>query len=77
MGGARLYVNEYPEFPVSVDVAIDPRYRRRGYATRLYEALESAGIDIELGSDASMKMGTMTRLGYAFMVGRRAKRGSR
>lgn len=73
-GGARVYVEHVPELLVSIDVAVDPRYRRRGYATRLYEALEAAGVDVEAGSDASIRYRTMTRLGYAFMVGRRAKK---
>lgn len=74
VGGARVHVEHVPEPLVSIDVAIDPRYRRRGYATRLYEALEAAGLPVEQGSHASMRYGTMTRLGYAFMVGRRAKK---
>ena len=72
-GGARVYVDDDPEFPPSLDVGIDPRYRRRGYASRIYEAIRAAGIDTEAGSDASLLFGTMTRLGYAFMVGRRSK----
>lgn len=77
VGGARVHVVDVPDLLVSIDVAIDPRYRRRGYATRLYQALEAAGIDVEAGSDSSMRYGTMTRLGYAFMVGRRAKKARR
>jgi GNAT superfamily N-acetyltransferase len=70
-GGAIVYPNEGNGLPPSIDVAIDPRYRRRGYATKLYEAIAAAGIDVEAGSDGSMRFGTMTRMGYAFMVGRR------
>jgi GNAT superfamily N-acetyltransferase len=77
VGGARVHVNDNPEFPVSIDVAIDPRHRRKGYATRLYEALNEAGVDVELGSDTSMKFRTMTKMGYAFMVGRRTKKAQR
>jgi len=62
-----------PGHPVSLDVAIDPWHRRQGYATQLYQALAAAGIDEEAGSDASLRRGTMTYLGYAFMVGRRRK----
>jgi GNAT superfamily N-acetyltransferase len=74
VGGARVHVEALPEPLVSIDVAIAPRHRRRGYATRLYEALVAAGIDVEAGSDTSLRYGTMTKLGYAFMVGRRAKK---
>lgn len=76
-GGAVVYPNEGRSLPPSIDVAIDPRYRRRGYATKLYEVIAAAGIDVEAGSDGSMRFGTMTRLGYAFMLGRRrARRGA-
>jgi GNAT superfamily N-acetyltransferase len=75
-GGAIVHANEGNGLPVSIDVAIDPRYRRRGFATRLYEAVAQAGIDVESGSDASIRFGTMTRMGYAFMVGRRQKAAS-
>jgi GNAT superfamily N-acetyltransferase len=72
-GGVVVHANDGDGLPPSIDVAIDPRYRRRGYATRVYEAIRAAGIDVEAGSDASMRFGTMTKLGYAFMVGRRRK----
>ncbi len=57
----------------TVDVAVHPRHRRRGYATQLYEEIARAGINIEACSNASLHLGTMTALGCAFMVGRRRK----
>jgi GNAT superfamily N-acetyltransferase len=74
VGGARVFLLDASGEAVSPDVAIDPRYRRKGYATRLYEAIAAAGVDIERGSDSSLRFGSMTRMGYAFMVGRRSKR---
>ena len=70
VGGARV-VALGPGRPHSIDVAVDPRKRRKGHATQLYRALTVAGIDVERSSDTSMRYGTMTALGYAFMVGRR------
>jgi GNAT superfamily N-acetyltransferase len=73
--GRRVYANDTPEYPVCPDVAVDLRYRRRGYATRLYEAMEEAGLDIETGSDTSLRFGTMTRMGYAFYGGAQIEEG--
>jgi GNAT superfamily N-acetyltransferase len=64
-----------PDDPPVLDVEVDTAYRRRGYATMLYEAMEAAGVDVEAGSDASLREGLITPLGYAFQIGRRRKRG--
>ena len=63
-----------PGHPVSLDVAMDPRRQGEGWATRLYAAIESSGIDVEAGSSASLAHGTMTPDGYRFMIARRLKR---
>jgi GNAT superfamily N-acetyltransferase len=59
--------------PPALDIEISPEHRRKGHATRLYAAISAAGIDVEEGSDASLREGLMTPLGYAFQVGRRSK----
>jgi len=50
--------------------------RRRGWASKLYQYAHSVGIEVESGSDLSLSSGDMTRDGYDFMIGRRAKRSS-
>ena len=70
VGGARVVRGP----PPAIDVEIAPRYRRRGYATALYQALNAAGFDTEGASDRAVATGMMTPLGYAFMAGRRRKR---
>ena len=69
VGGAKAID---PDPPV-LDVEIDPRHRRKGHATALYEAIKAAGIDVETGSDGSLRDRLLTPLGYAFQAGRRAK----
>ena len=59
--------------PVSVDVGIDPRRQRQGFATALYAALEDAGLDMEAASAASLAHRFMTPLGYLFMRSRRLR----
>lgn len=56
---------------VALDVEIAAQHRRQGHATRLYQAIQEAGIDVEAASDTSLREGLMTPLGYAFQVGRR------
>ena len=70
VGGARVFRGP----PPTIDVEIAPRYRRRGYATVLYQALDAAGFDTEGASDRAVATGMMTPLGYAFMAGRGRKR---
>ncbi len=57
----------------AIDVAVEPRHRRYGFGSQLYAAIQAAGIDVEACSNASLHLGTMTELGYAFQVGRRRK----
>jgi GNAT superfamily N-acetyltransferase len=59
---------------IALDIEIAPHHRRQGHATRLYEAIAAAGIDVEAASDYSLEHNLMTPLGYAFQVGRRRKR---
>jgi GNAT superfamily N-acetyltransferase len=61
------------DHPPALDVAVDEHHRRLGYATALYEALSSSGIDVEAASAASLAHRSMTLAGYMFMVGRRSK----
>lgn len=72
IGGAKADVID--EDLVALDVEVVPEHRRRGHATRLYLAIQDAGIDVEAASDTSLREGFMTPLGYAFQVGRRRKR---
>lgn len=72
IGGAKADVID--EDLVALDVEIVREHRRRGHATRLYLAIQEAGIDVEAASDTSLSEGFMTPLGYAFQVGRRRKR---
>lgn len=65
-----------PDHPVSIDVAVDPARQGEGWATRLYEALEERGFDMEAGSAASLAHRSMTPDGYRFMRARREKRSS-
>ena len=69
VGGAKAIDHD----PPVLDVEIHPRHRRKGHATALYEAMKAAGIDVEAGSDASLRDRLLTPLGYAFQDGRRAK----
>lgn len=62
-----------PGHPVSIDVAIDPRRRRQGWASALYAELGRRGIDMEAGSVQSLAHGTMSVDGYRFMLARRLK----
>jgi GNAT superfamily N-acetyltransferase len=71
VGGVRA--NEIPGYPWVLDVAVDRQYRRHGFATELYRALAAAGIDVEASSNAALRHGTMTALGYGFMIGRRRR----
>jgi len=72
VGGAMVgYMG--PNHPVSIDVAVDPRRQGEGWASRLYEALELSGFDMEAGSAASLAHTTMTPDGYLFMRARRMK----
>lgn len=72
MGG--VPVGDGPDHPPALDVAIDERHRRQGHATALYDALSSAGIDVEAASAASRAHRAMTVEGNLSMVGRRRKR---
>ncbi len=71
IGGAKAVAVDDSMIALDVEVAVE--HRRRGHATRLYEAIAAAGIDVEAGSDTSLEFGRMTPLGYAFCVGRRRK----
>ena len=73
VGGAKVG-NIGPDHPVSLDVAVDPGRQGEGWASRLYVALEAAGIDMEAGSEASLAHVTMTPDGYRFMRARRLKK---
>ena len=72
IGGAKAEVID--DDLVALDVEVLPEHRRRGHATRLYLAIQEAGVDVEAASDTSLSEGFMTPLGYAFQVGRRRKR---
>lgn len=72
VGGARVFAGP----PAAIDIEIAPGYRRKGYATALYEALAAAGFNTEAASDHALGAGLMTPFGYAFMIGRRRKRAS-
>jgi GNAT superfamily N-acetyltransferase len=67
VGGARVFWGSLP----AIDIEIAPKFRRKGYATVLYEALSAAGFDTEVASDHALATGMLTPLGYAFMIGRR------
>ena len=72
VGGAKVgWVGD--DHPVALDVAVDPARQGEGWASRLYTALEEAGIDVEAGADASLAHRLMTRDGYAFMRARRLR----
>jgi GNAT superfamily N-acetyltransferase len=45
---------------IAVDVEIAPHHRRQGHASRLYEAIAAAGIDVEAASDYSLEQKLMT-----------------
>lgn len=72
VGGVRVS-DVGPDHPQALDVAVDPKRLRQGFASALYLALEQAGIDVESASAASLAHRTMTPLGYAFMLGRRLR----
>lgn len=73
VGGAKVgWVG--PDHPVALDVAVDPRRRGERFATRLYEGLEHAGIDVEAASSASLAHRLMTPEGYVFMRARRLRK---
>lgn len=71
IGGARAHADFSPPL---LDVEVVPEQRRKGWATRLYAEIAAVGIDVEAGSDRSLADGLLTPLGYAFQVGRRAKK---
>ncbi len=71
VAGGAMVAAMGPDHPVSIDVAVDPRRHAEGWASRLYEALDARGIDMEAGSAASLAHGTMTPDGYRFMRARR------
>lgn len=72
IGGAMA--SDDPEDDPALDIEVVREHRRQGHGTRLVEAITAAGIDYEKGSDASLEREILTPLGYAFQVGRRAKR---
>lgn len=71
IGGAKAD-NSDPR-AIALDVEIAPAHRRQGLATRLFQAISAAGIDVEAASDYSLEQNLMTPLGYAFQVGRRRR----
>jgi len=72
VGGVRV-ATIGPGHPPGLDVTVDPRRRRQGWASALYRAVEAAGVDLEAASDASLAHRAMTPLGFAFMLRRRQR----
>jgi GNAT superfamily N-acetyltransferase len=73
VAGGAMVADMGPDHPVSADVAVDPKRQNEGWASRLYEALEARGIDMEAGSVASLAHRTLTPDGYRFMRARRVR----
>jgi len=74
MGSVSVFHNAYGD-PEDIFPFVEPQYRRRGIASKLYEHIAKGGVDIEALSNRNASEGGQTEEGSAFWQARKRRQG--